>query len=49
MDQHEIKNWQKIKDAMEESGNTNNMFYKRALEILRTGNDPLQKFLNSNG
>lgn len=45
MDTRTYENWKKIKEVMEESGNTNNMFYKRACEIMRTGRDPLAKFL----
>ncbi len=48
MNQHEYNNWKRIKEVMEESGNTNNMFYKRAVEILKTGRDPLSKFLGHN-
>jgi len=44
MTDHEIQNWRKIKETFEASGNTDNMFYKRALEILKNGNDPLSKF-----
>jgi len=45
MDQHTYKNWVRIKETFEQSGNTNNMFYKRACEIIRTGRDPLAKYL----
>jgi hypothetical protein len=45
MDQHTYNNWVKIKETFEKSGNTNNMFYKRACAILNTGNDPLSKYL----
>jgi len=46
MDQHTHENWVRIKKAFEESGNTDNHFYKRACEIVRTGKDPLSKFLD---
>ena len=36
MDQHTYDNWVKIKATFEESGNTDNMFYKRAIEIVKT-------------
>ena len=49
MTENEIQNWKKIKDTMEASGKTDNMFYKRACEILKTGRDPLGKFLGSDG
>ena len=49
MDQHTYENWLKIKATFEQSGNTNNMFYKRACEIAKTRRDPLAKYLgNSN-
>jgi hypothetical protein len=46
MDNHTLNNWIKIKETFEKSGNTENMFYKRACEIVKTGKDPLEKFLN---
>ena len=46
MDDRTYNNWVKIKETFEKSGNTNNMFYKRACEIIKTKKDPLQKFLN---
>jgi hypothetical protein len=45
MDDHTLKNWEKIKATFEASGNTNNTFYRRACEIMRTKKDPLAKFL----
>ncbi len=45
MDQHTYNNWVRIKETFEESGNTNNMFYKRACAIIKTGKDPLGKIL----
>lgn len=38
MDQHTYNNWVKIKETFEKSGNTNNMFYKRACEIVKNKN-----------
>jgi hypothetical protein len=49
LDKKELENWKKIKEFMEQSGNTDNMFYKRSLEILKTGKDPLSKFLGDDG
>jgi hypothetical protein len=46
MDDHSLNNWIKIKETFESSGNTNNMFYKRACEIVKTKRDPMNKFLN---
>ena len=45
MDTRTYENWKKIKEVMEENNNTDNMFYKRAVEIMKTGKDPLAKFL----
>ena len=45
MDQHTYENWVKIKTTFDESGNTDNMFYKRAVEIVKTRRDPLAKYL----
>ena len=45
MDQHTYENWVKIKETFEASGNMDNMFYKRACEIVKTKKDPLAKFL----
>jgi hypothetical protein len=46
MDDHTFNNWVKIKETFETSGNTNNMFYQRACEIVKTKRDPLEKYLN---
>ncbi len=45
MDQHTYDNWVRIKETFEKSGNTDNMFYKRACVIIKTGKDPLEKIL----
>jgi hypothetical protein len=45
MDQHTYDNWVKIKETFEKSGNTGNMFYRRACEIIHTKKDPLAKYL----
>ena len=45
MDQNTYNNWVRIKETFEASGNTDNMFYKRACEIVKTKKDPLAKFL----
>ena len=45
MDQRTLNNWVKIKQTFEESGNTSNMFYTRACEIVKTKRDPLAKYL----
>jgi len=46
MDEKTLENWKKIKELMEASGNTNNLYYKRACQILKGGSDPLDKLLN---
>ena len=43
MDKEEKANWQRIKDVMEEKGTTDNMFYKRACAIVKSGVDPLDQ------
>ena len=48
MDQHTYDNWVRIKETFESSGNTDNMFYKRACAIVKTGKDPLSKMLGEN-
>jgi hypothetical protein len=45
MDEHTYNNWVKIKETFEASGNTDNMFYKRACAIVKDQKDPLAKFL----
>ena len=42
MSQEERDNWQRIKDAMEASGSTDNFFYKRAVAICAGGEDPIE-------
>lgn len=44
MDQRTYENWVKIKETFEKSGNTDNMFYKRACAVVKTGRDPMDKF-----
>jgi hypothetical protein len=44
MDDHTYQNWVKIKETFETSGNTDNMFYKRASEVVKTKKDPMDKF-----
>jgi hypothetical protein len=47
MDNHTLQNWIKIKETFEKSGNTNNMFYKRACAIIKTGVDPMDSFFKN--
>jgi len=46
MDDHTFNNWVKIKATFEASGNTNNIFYRRACEVVKTKKDPLEKLFN---
>lgn len=43
MSNEELANWQRIKETMERDGNTDNMFYKRAVAIVEGKDDPLDK------
>jgi len=42
MSKEELENWQKVKDALEDAGKTDCMFYKRAVVILKGEADPLK-------
>ena len=42
MDERERENWQKIRDALAASGNTDSFFYKRAVIICEGGTDPIE-------
>ena len=42
MDDTEKKNWEKVKEALEASGKTDTMFYKRAVAICEGKEDPLK-------
>jgi len=41
MKPEELENWGKIKSALEAADKTDNFYYKRAISILQTGQDPL--------
>ena len=45
MDKHTYENWVRVKETFEESGNTDNMFYKRACSIVTNKVDPLSDYL----
>lgn len=45
MDKDTYQNWVKVKEAFEESGNTDNMFYHRACAIVSSRVDPLAQVL----
>ena len=42
MDEQELENWKRVKDALEAAGKTDSMFYKRALAIIDGKPDPLE-------
>jgi hypothetical protein len=43
MDAHTRENWAKVKAALERANKTDCYFYTRALAILKTGKDPLER------
>ena len=47
MDQHTYENWVRVKETFEASGNTDNMFYKRACAIVSTRKDPMSQVLDN--
>lgn len=47
MDQYTYENWVKIKNKFEQSGNTNNPFYYKACDIVRSRMEPIKKYLDS--
>ena len=49
MDKHELENWQRIKDKLEETGNTDSFFYKRAVAICGGQDDPWEKVTKGDG
>ena len=42
MDKDTKENWQRVKDALEESGATDNFYYKRAVAIVSGKPDPFE-------
>jgi hypothetical protein len=42
MNDKERENWQRVKEAMEEKGQTDNYFYERAVAIVAGKPDPLK-------
>jgi len=43
MDSSTIKNWQRVKEALEKAGKTDCMFYRRACAIVAGRPDPLKQ------
>ena len=46
MDKTSYENWVRVKEALEESGNTDNFYYRRACAILLGGPDPMENLPN---
>ncbi len=46
MDRYTYENWVRIKTSLEESGNTENFYYKRACAIVRGMPDPMDNLKN---
>ena len=42
MDKETRENWSRIKESLEESGTTDNYYYKRACVIVAGGKDPME-------
>jgi hypothetical protein len=42
MDKHTLENWRRVKQALENAGKTDSMFYRRAVVILAGKPDPLK-------
>ena len=42
MDEQERKNWKTVKQALEEAGKQDTMYYKRAVAICSGKKDPLE-------
>ena len=47
MDKYTYDNWVKVKETFEETGNTDNFFYKRACVIVGGGGDPLDNIMDN--
>ena len=42
MDEQELENWQRVKEALEAAGKTDSFYYKRAVAICDGKPDPLK-------
>ena len=47
MDKTSFENWVRVKEALEESGNTDNFYYRRACAIVSGAPDPMEIYLMS--
>ena len=41
-----FENWVRVKEALEESGNTDNFYYRRACAIVSGAPDPMENLSN---
>ena len=46
MDKTSYENWVRVKEMFEESGNTDNFYYKRACVIVNGSPDPLDRLID---
>lgn len=46
MDKDTYENWVRVKETFEESGNTDNFYYRRACAIVGGGSDPLDNMMS---
>ena len=46
MDKTSFENWVRVKEALEESGSTDNFYYRRACAIVSGNPDPLENLKN---
>ena len=46
MDKTSFENWVRVKEALEESGSTDNFYYRRACAIVLGGPDPMENLPN---
>ena len=46
MDKTSYENWVRVKEYLEESGNTDNFYYRRACAIVSGGPDPMDNLPN---
>ena len=42
MDEQELENWKRVKEALEKADKTDTMYYKRAIAIIDGKPDPLE-------
>ena len=45
----DFSNWVRIKEALEESGNTENFYYRRACAIVSGAPDPMENLSKGSG